>query len=250
MKRIALIRLLVMAGAVALVEVLCRTGAISRFTMLPPSEMAVALWGLARSGTVTADLLFTVINITVAVAIAVAGGFAIGAFLHGVPRLRAVVSPLLAGYYAVPIFVFYPLLIVLLGLNRLPLIAIGALAGIVAMIVNTLDGLDRIPRVFVKTARSHRMNALSTALLVKLPAAAPHLVTGIKLAITYSLIGTIAGEFLLSVAGIGRHVAIAYNNLDNRTMYALLLLLLSSVTVVNVVVHEWDRRLRRRWGRP
>lgn len=249
MKAIALIRLSVIVGAVCITELLCRIGVISRFTMLPPSEMAVSLWSLIRTGTVTDDLTFTALNITAAVAIAVVAGFGIGTLLHGLPRLRAVVSPLLAGYYAVPIFVFYPLLIVLLGLNRLPLIAIGALAGVVAMIVNTLDGLDRIPSVFSKTAKSYRMGAVSTALLVKLPAAAPHLVTGIKLAITYSIIGTIAGEFILSVAGIGRHIAIAYNNLDNRTMYALLLLLLTSVTIVNVAIHEWDQRLRRKWGR-
>jgi NitT/TauT family transport system permease protein len=249
-KAIALVRFALIAAMIGIVELLCRTGIISRFTMLAPSEMAVALWGLLRQGTVTGDLAFTAFNIAAAVAIAVVAGFAIGTILHGLPRLRAVVSPLLAGYYAVPIFVFYPLLIVLLGLNRMPLIAIGALAGIVAMIVNTLDGLDRIPRVYTKTAISYRMGPFATALLVKLPAAAPHLVTGIKLAITYSIIGTIAGEFLLSVAGIGRHIAIAYNNLDNRTMYALLLLLLTSVTVVNVVIHEWDQRLRRKWGRP
>jgi NitT/TauT family transport system permease protein len=247
--KIALIRVAVLAGAVGIVEALCRFGVISRFTMLPPSEMAVDLVKIMQAGTYTPDLLFTIGNIAAAVAIAVAGGFAIGLFLHAVPRLRAVVTPLLAGYYAIPTFIFYPMLIVLLGLNRAPLIAIGALSAVVGMIVNTLDGLDRIPPVYMKTARSHRMSALSTALLVQLPAAAPHLITGIKLSVTYGIIGTIAGEFLLSVAGIGRQIAIAYNNLDNRTMYALLLLLLASCTVVNVFIHEWDQRLRRRWGR-
>lgn len=249
MKPVALIRLAAIAAMIGIVELLCRTGVISRFTMLAPSEMALSLWTLLRAGTDTGDLAFTAFNIASAVAIAIVAGFALGTLLHGLPRLRAVVSPLLAGYYAVPVFVFYPLLIVLLGLNRLPLIAIGALSGVVAMVVNTLDGLDRIPPVFLKTAGSYRMNAWRTALLVKLPAAAPHLVTGAKLAITYSIIGSIAGEFILSVAGVGRQIAIAYNNLDNRTMYALLLLLLTTVTIVNVAIHEWDQRLRRKWGR-
>lgn len=249
MSRIAAVRVGVIVAFIGIVELLCRTGIINGLTMIPPSEMLTSLVALIAAGQVNADLQFTLENISVAIVLAVILGFALGVILHATPRLRRVISPLLAGYYAVPTFVFYPVLIVLLGLNRSPLIAIGVLSGIVAMIVSTLDGIDRIPSVYFKAARSWHMSAWSSALLIKLPAAAPHLVTGLKLAITYSTIGTIAGEFILSVAGIGRHIALAYNNLDNRTMYALLLLLLSSVTVVNVVAHEWDRRLRRHWAR-
>lgn len=249
MGKLAAIRVALIVGAVAVVEVLCRTHVIGPLTMIPPSEMAVALGGLLANGSITPDLLFTATNIAAAIAVAVVTGFGLGVLLHATPRLRAVLAPILAAYYAIPTFVFYPMLVVLLGLGRLPLIAIGALSGFVAMIVATLDGLDRIPRVYLKASRSYGMSPAATALLVKLPAAAPHLVTGVKLTITYAIIGTIAGEFLLSVAGIGRHVAIAYNALDNKTMYALLFLLLVSVTVVNVLIHEWDQRLRRRWGR-
>lgn len=249
MSKVAAIRVALIIGAVAIVEILCRTHVISPLTMIPPSEMAIALGGLLANGSVTPDLLFTVANIAAAVTVAVVTGFGLGVLLHATPRLRAVVTPILGAYYAIPTFVFYPVLIVLFGLNRLPLIAIGALSGFVAMIVATLDGLDRIPRVYVKTSRTYRMSPIATAFLVKLPSAAPHLVTGVKLTITYAIIGTVAGEFLLSVAGLGRHVAIAYNALDNKTMYALLFLLLVSVTIVNVLVHEWDRGLRRRWGR-
>ena len=68
--------------------------------------------------------------------------------LHRLPRLRRALDPLLASYYAVPTFVFYPLFIVLFGLNRWPLVAIGFLFAVVAVCINTLDGLERVPRVF------------------------------------------------------------------------------------------------------
>ena len=74
-------------------------------------------------------------------------GSAAGLLLHKATRLRRALDPLLASYYAVPTFVFYPLFIVLFGLNRWPLIAIGFLFAVVAVIINTLDGLARIPRV-------------------------------------------------------------------------------------------------------
>jgi NitT/TauT family transport system permease protein len=235
--------------AVGLIELLCRAGIIKRLTLIPPSEMVVSLGSLLTQPAVLSDLAFTAVNVAVTIAVSIAAGFAFGVLLHRVARLRRVVSPVLAAYYAVPTFVFYPLMVVLFGLGRASLIAIGVMLGIVGMIVNTIDGLDRVPRVYGKTAAIYRMNPLATTLLVNLPAAAPHLVTGVKLAVTYSITGVIAGEFILSVAGIGRHIAIAYNDLDNRTMYGLLLLLLAATTIVNVAIHEWERRMHRMWGR-
>ena len=58
-----------------------------------------------------------------------------------------------------------------------------------------------------------------------LPAAAPWLFTGAKLAVAYSFIGVIAGEFVLAGAGLGYAIAFAYNSFDNATMYGLMILL-------------------------
>jgi NitT/TauT family transport system permease protein len=248
MNLVTTLRVALIAGAALLVELLCRLNVITPFTMTSPSNTFVNLVHLLASGKPWPDLLFTLGNTLAAIVTSIVAGFAIGVIVQRIPRLRRVVSPLLAAYYAVPTFVFYPLMIVLLGLNRLSLIAIGVTLGLIGMIVNTIDGMDRIPRVFLKTAATYRMDPLSRTLLVALPAATPHLITGIKLAVTYSITGVIAGEFILSVAGIGRGIAVAYNDLDNKTMYALLALLLTTVTIVNVGIHEWERRVYERWG--
>jgi NitT/TauT family transport system permease protein len=248
MSRVTLTRWALIIGAIAAVEICCRTGAISRLTMIPPSAMLVAALHLLTVGAIQRDLLFTLTNTAAAIVIAVIVGFFAGVFLKAIPRLRRIVDPLLAAYYAVPTFIFYPLLVAMLGLNRAPLIAIGAVLGVVAMTVNTLAGLDRIPRVYLRTAAALRMSRVTTALLVQLPAATPHLVTGVKLAVSYSIVGTIAGEFILSVAGLGRAMSLAYNNLDNATMYGLMLILLATVTLINLGIYEWERAVHRRWG--
>jgi len=247
--RVGVIRLVVVISFVAAIELACRLGWIDPFTMIAPSAMAAALIDLIRQGKIGGDLAFTLTNMAASMALAVTAGFLIGAAIHALPRLRKVVDPLLAAYYAVPTFVFYPLLVVIFGLNRLPLIVIGAMFGTVGMAVNTIDGIDRIPPVLLKTADAYRMDAIRAVLLIKLPAATPHLFTGVKLAVTYSMIGVVAGEFILSMAGLGRSIAFAYNDLDNVTMYGLLLLLLSVTTLVNVALDYAEARVHRRWGR-
>jgi NitT/TauT family transport system permease protein len=115
------------------------------------------------------------------------------------------------------------------------------------MVIATLNGLDRVPRVLIKVARVHRMSRLSTALRLQLPAAAPHLFTGFKLSVAYSFIGVIASEFILAPSGLGHAIAFAYNDFDNETMYGLMLLLLIVVVTVNMVLHGWEQRLLQRW---
>ena len=248
MSRIAVLRTMIVGGFVLTLEILCRTGAISATVMIPPSAMATHLWKLIVSGRIKLDIVETIGNVVAAFILSVVVGFAAGAMIHASPRLRRAIDPFLATYYALPFFAFYPLFIVLFGLGRPPIIAIGFLFGVVAMIIATLNGFDRIPRALLKTARIYRMDPFSTALRIKLPSAAPYLFTGIKLAIAYSFIGVIAGEFIMSSSGLGYSIAYAFNNFDNRTMYALMLLVIVLVTIVNAVFYAWEQKLLARRG--
>ena len=249
MSRVGLLRFVIVAGFVLALEILCQTGVIRPTVMIPPSAMAVHLWALLVSGRATSDIVETLGNVFAAFALSVTVGFALGAVIHGRPRLRRAMDPFLATYYALPVFAFYQLFIVLFGLGRPPIIAIGFLFGVVAMIIATLNGFDRLPRALIKTARVYRMNPISTALRIKLPSAAPYLFTGVKLAIAYSFIGVIAGEFIMSSSGLGYSIAYAFNNFDNRTMYALMLFVIVLVTIVNALFYVWEQKLLARRGR-
>ena len=246
--KVGLARAAVIVAAFVALEILCRAGIIPRATMIPPTEMAAALWQMLESGRANADIAFTLINTLAAIGLSVFLGFWLGAALHALPRLRRVFEPLLSAYYAVPVFVFYPLFIVAFGVGRTALIVMGAMFGVVAMIVNTMTGLDRVPAVIARTASVLRLGPLRRLVLLRLPAASPHLVTGVKLAVAYAVIGIVAGEFILSTAGIGKRIAFGYQDFDNRTMYGMLLLLLLAVMIVNGALSHWEKRLHLRFG--
>jgi NitT/TauT family transport system permease protein len=248
MSKAGLVRTLIVIAAFVALELLCRTGVINRVTMIPPTEMVTSLWIILIRGRFTADILFTLINVIAAAALAIVAGFLIGAGLHALPRLRRPLEPLMSAWYAIPTFVFYPLLIVAFGVGRTALIVMGALFGVVAMVVNTTLGLDHVPPAVAKTGAILRLDGLRQLLLVRLPSAAPHLVTGIKLAVAYAVIGIVAGEFILATSGIGKRIAFSYDNFDNQTMYGLLLLLLIGVMLVNGALSIWEKRLHRRFG--
>ncbi|MCC7273480.1 MAG: ABC transporter permease subunit [Alphaproteobacteria bacterium] len=249
MSRYGWMRLGVIVAFFASLEAVVRLGVVKRTTMIPPTEMARALVDILAGGQLNDDIVATLATVLVALVGAVTTGFAMGVLLHAMRPARRLLDPLFASYYAVPHFVFYPVFIVLFGMNRVPLVILGYLFAVVAMIINTLNGLDRIPRVLLKVARTNRMGPLATAWYVVLPSTAPYLFTGIKLAVAYSFIGVIAGEFILSGAGIGHQLAFAYDNFDSRTMYGLLLFILTLVTVVNMSLWSYEQKLLRRRSR-
>jgi NitT/TauT family transport system permease protein len=240
------IRLTVIVILVVLLEFLCRTGIIDNLTMIPPSVIVVELVRMLAAGEMTEDILSTLSKVAAALFLAVTVGFTIGAMLSLTPRIRRVIDPLLATYYSIPIFVFYPFFVVVFGLNVLPQITIGFLLGVVAMIVNTLNGFDRVPQVMLKTARIYRMSTMATIHKIILPYAMLYICTGLKLAVAYSFIGVIAAEFILAGEGMGYEIAFAFNDFDNRTMYPLILLIIIFATAINMALYAWEKRYAER----
>ncbi|MDB5510640.1 MAG: nitrate transporter permease [Enterovirga sp.] len=245
-RAIVLARIGVVAGAVVLVEVLCRLGVINPLTLVAPSRMVFDLAGILASGDINRDIAYTATTIATALVLSVVLGIVLGVAVHALPRVRRALDPLLASYYSVPSFIFYPLFVAIFGLNTFPLIVLGMAFAVPAMMMSTMAGLDRIPRVLLKTARVHRLNRWETATRIVLPSATPYLFTGLKLAIAYAFIGVIAGEFIMASAGLGHSIAFAYEGFDNHTMYALMLFVLVVVTVMNMSLHAWEGRLMRR----
>jgi NitT/TauT family transport system permease protein len=243
---VALWRLLLLGVPIVILEILCRSGAIDRITLPPPSTIAVDMLRLLGSGRMNTAIANTLTHVVVAVAGSIVVGIATGALVHRLAPLRRVLEPLFATYYAIPIYAFYPLLIVVFGLGDAPQILIGFMLAVVAVIVSTLTGLDSVPAVLAKTALVHRMGPVATALRITLPYAMPHLFTGMKLAVAYAFIGVIGAEFIMSRTGVGYEIRYAFDNFDNATMYPLILLVLLVAVVVNLGLDKWERRLMAR----
>lgn len=242
------IRLLLIFSLLLALELACRGGFVDPVAVIAPSQMLFGAWSLLSSGQYFKPIGLTLSNVAMACSLAVVTGFSMGWVLFSLPRLRRAVDPLLASYYAVPTFIFYPLFIVLFGLNRWPLVAIGYIFAVVAMALNTLQGFERVPLGMRRAAQAMRLTHAQTLIFVVLPSCAPYLFTGLKLSIVYSFIGVIAGEFVLSGAGLGFEIAFAYNSFDNPTMYGLMILLLGFVGGLNMWLYSWEQRIYLRRG--
>lgn len=242
----ATIRIVLILLAVLALEMLCRWGVIPATELIPPSRMVVSLWRLFFDEQMREAMGSTLLSVMAASFVAVVGGFLAGSAIHALPRFRQALDPLLASYYAVPTFLFYPVLIVFLGVGHLAIITTAVLTAAGVMVIATIGALDRVPMVLRRTGLVLRMGWAARTWRIVLPAAAPQLFSGVTLAVAYSFIGVIASEFILSGEGMGYAIANAYNEFDNDTMYGLMLLVLVVVGGINGILQHWDEKLRAR----
>jgi len=245
--RVRLAQLLVLGAMVGGLEWLARSGTVGRITLVPPSEMVTTLLGLLGSGTILGDVWQTFSVVFGAFLLAVFVGVPTGWFLWQSPELKEILDPFIIAYYAIPVFVFYPLLITVFGFNRIPILLIAFAMSVVAVVINTANGFAGVSDVYHDVGRSIRLSRYQRFRHIALPAALPYVFTGLKLGFIYALIGVIASEFILAGSGLGYLISNNYTNFDTPTMYAVMLfVILVSVAINQTLLYVEERLYERR----
>lgn len=243
--RVRLSRWVLVGAFLGLLEVAPRAGLGDAITLIPLSEMLSTLARLTVSGELAPHFLATMTEFVVSFAAAAITGTALGILLWRFAGVRRALNPYLTTYYAIPIFAFYPLFIAVFGANIIPIVLIAWAWAVVAVVLNTALGLAEIPEVLHKLGRVMGLSLPDRIFRILLPASAPYLFTGLKLAVVYSLIGVIASEFILSTRGLGYLVSYAYTNFHTADMYAAILLILVLALVLTSLLSRLETRVRK-----
>ena len=82
------------------------------------------------------------------------------------------------------------------------------------MLINTAFGVAGVRRDWINVARTHELSPVKTAFSVILPAAAPTILTGMRISVGIAWLVIVAAEMLVGGTGIGYYVWNEWNNLD------------------------------------
>ena len=236
-------RIAIIVILAVLMEVAPRAGLVSQLILVPVSAMVRALVALVQNPELWDDLLSTVGRVGTSFIAAVITGIPAGWALWRLPRFHALLAPYLASYFALPIFAFYPLLIALFGLGPLPMILVGYLWSVIAVAESAAAGFQQIPETFHKIVRVYRLSRWKALTRVYVPATARSVFGGVKLAASYSMIGVIASEFVLSTNGIGRRILYYFQDFQLEAMYASIFLILIIQVIVISGIGLIERRI-------
>ncbi len=170
-------------------------------------------------------------------------GLLLGLLFWRLPTLGRVFEPYLVSFYAVPLVLFYPFMIVLVGINASSIIILATIMAAIPMALNTTVGLRQMPPVYLKLARSLRARPWQVLTQIALPAAAPYIVAGLRLAAVYALIGCVAMEFTTAQAGLGYRIRYLYEIFDNAAMFSYILVVLTLSVVLTAALAVAERLL-------
>ncbi len=93
------------------------------------------------------------------------------------------------------------------------------------MLINTAFGVATVRADWVNVAKTHELSQLMTAFSVILPAAAPTILTGMRISIGIAWLVIVAAEMLVGGTGIGYYVWNEWNNLDlNSVIFSILMI--------------------------
>ena len=107
-----------------------------------------------------------------------------------------------------------PLALFIIGDSEASAIFVIFICSIWPMLINTAFGVAGVREDWVNVARTHELGPIKTAFTVILPAAAPTIVTGMRISIGIAWLVIVAAEMLVGGTGIGYYVWNEWNNLD------------------------------------
>ena len=132
---------------------------------------------------------------------------------------------LMVALNAVPKVALAPLFVIWLGTGSAPKIAIAMLIAIFPILIDTVLGLKSIDPEMLNMARANQASRSKVLWKIRFPNALPSIFAGMKVGISFALVGTIVGEFVAGETGLGHVILVAQGSFNTPTVFVALALL-------------------------
>ncbi len=239
-----LVQIAFLAAVLVLWSLATTVWGVSRILLPNPVNVWHQLIDVVSSGAFIPDLRVTLGELAAAFAISMSLGVSVGYLISRSRFLIRVFEPLLAAIYSIPIILFLPLYVLLLGLGPDSKIALGATISFFPIVLSTIAGFGYVDRTLVTAARSMGASDLQMFRHVLVPAALPVVLAGLRMGFTVALLSVIASETIASFAGLGHHIVDLAENMDTARMFAYIVFVIAIVAFLNAVVSTLEGRAR------
>jgi NitT/TauT family transport system permease protein len=220
------------------------------FVLPTPGEILAAAW--SDRAVLAASALVTARGAVLGFLAAVAGGFLISFAMAFSIRLKQAFYPYILVLQMTPVIILAPIFVLWLGQGLPSIVAVTFMICFFPVVANTTMGFvsaDRNLRELFAVCRATRWQELRH---LRIPAAMPYFLTGVKIAATLAPIGAITGDFLVGsqqngIGGIGFMTIAYFSQLKIPDLFAtgltaclLGFLFVSAVNLLHwLVLHRW-----------
>lgn len=155
--------------------------------------------------------------------------------------LEKTVYTLLVALNSVPKVALAPLFVIWMGTGIEPKIGIALMLALFSVVIDAVLGLRSVDPDMLNLARISRASQLAILAKIRLPNAMPSIFAGLKVAISFALVGAIVGEFVAGSEGLGFAILTAQGQFDTPRVFVCLILLGILGTILFYVVEGVER---------
>ena len=216
---------------------------IPDYILPPPSKIGVSLFFGIKSGLFIHHFLVTAFQALSGFIVAAFLGIGVGALVAQFWIVEKTVYPYLVALQTLPKIAIAPLIIIWAGYGIQSKVVIAALVSFFPVLVNTIVGLKTCDQGKLDLMRALRATSWETFRMVKLPNALPFVFAGLNIALIFSILGSIVGEFVGSKAGLGNLILEANFQFDIAQVFAILVILGAFGVSLNLIIQAFQHRL-------
>lgn len=183
-------------------EVAARLGWVDAFLVSQPSRIVATLLNTSQNG------LFHHVGVTLyetltGFFLGVILGLSISVLCWWSPFVSRVAEPYLVVLNSLPKIALGPIIILIAGAGTKAIIVMALAISLIVTVLEMLSGFHATDEEIIKMAQTFGAVRRQILFKIVLPANLPTLFNSLKINIGLSLVGVIAGEFLVSKAGLG-----------------------------------------------
>jgi NitT/TauT family transport system permease protein len=238
------------AGVAALVLLVWWTGSTLhwwRAVVMPaPWTVGDALLAIGDDPQFWPNLRATIAAICASFTIGSVLGIAAAALLWRLPTLGRVIEPYVVSFYAVPIVVFYPVMLVLVGINIWSLVVLGSAVVMIPVLLNTWVGFQMLRPVYLRLAQVLRCGPWQMFVRIMLPGALPQIAAGLRLGASMAVVGVVSMEFLQAPGGLGFRVRYLYESFEQGAMWAHVIVVFALAVLLMGLASWFEDAVERR----
>jgi NitT/TauT family transport system permease protein len=210
-----------------------------------PSEIWDAFWRFQQSGQMWDSTVATMKAVILAFVIGTVTGTVVG-FVLGMSRfLDRLLGPFLVPLNSIPRLALAPLFILWFGLTMEAKVWLAVSIVFFILVLNARAAVKSVQEDLLVMGRVFGLGRIRMVTSVIFPSAVPAIFAGVRLAVTYSLLGVVGSEMIGARDGLGQNIVSFSGRFDVASTFAVLALLAMLATAVNVIFELIERRLLR-----
>lgn len=192
-----------LAAAVVVWQIICSLGIINPILFPPPLKVLGAGIDMLNSGVLFKDLTVSIRRAATGFVIGAGMGVVVGLLTARIPFFSIALSPLFNLFRPVPAIALVPVAIVWFGIGENSKYFVISYTVFLAVWLSTHHGMEHIPSIYIRAARSLGATRTLEFVQVVIPAAAPHIFAGLRFGAALAFLSLVAAELTGASAGIG-----------------------------------------------